>query len=104
MAVKKIGQYETFSLSWLSNKALELKEYVDARPLNLLADRIAYKETKTGGVIPVVIATIEQQRADLSKAVKDYGDISMQIKKLMEEERLKVIETRGDVEIPDIMR
>ena len=104
MAIKKIGTYATFSLSWLSNKAKELMDYVDSRPLNLLSDRIAYKETKAGGVIPVVIATIEQQRADLSKAVKDYADISIQIKKLMDDEKLKSIETRGDIEIPDIMR
>jgi hypothetical protein len=102
MAIKKVSQYDTFSLDWLVNKAEELKQYVDGRPLHLLEDRMAYKETKGGGVIPVVISTIEQQRADLSKAVKDYGEIYNQIKLLKERDQAK-LEKRGGGKVAGIL-
>ena len=102
MAKKQQSTYVDFELEWLENKAAELKKYVDDRPLHELTDRMAYKETKTGGVLPVIISTIEQQRADLSKAVKDYGEILKIVNDIREKEAIK-LEKRGGGKIAGIL-
>ena len=99
---KSKNNYIDFELQWLETKASELKQYIDNRPLHLLVDRMAYKETKAGGVIPVIIATIEAQRADISKAVKDYAEITSSIANLRERESKKV-EVRGGRDLPGVL-
>ena len=75
MASKKANSYIEYELDWLEKKAKDLKAYIDARPFEKLQDRIHYKETKTGGMMPMISATIESQRADLGKDIKEYADI-----------------------------
>ena len=87
--------------AWLKNvenKAIELKKYVDDRPLHELKDRMAYKETKTGGVIPICIANKEAQRKDLTQALKDYAEILKTVEQMREREAAKV-EIRGNGDI-----
>jgi len=102
MAKKQQSTYVDFELEWLENKSRELKAYVDKRPLDELSDRIAWRDTKSGGTIPVVVATIEQQRSDLSKAVKDYGEIIKIVNEVREKESLK-LEKRGGGKIAGIL-
>ena len=45
MAAKKRNTYIDFELSWLENKAKELQQYIDDRPLNDLKDRDFLKQT-----------------------------------------------------------
>ena len=86
MAVKKKNTYIDFELSWLEQKALELRTYIDDRPLEKLKDRDFLKQTAKGGVVHMIAATVEQQRADLGKALKDYTEIISAISQLREQE------------------
>ena len=89
MASKKKNTYIDFELSWLEQKAEELQKYVDDRPLDKLKDRDFLKQTAKGGVVHMIASTIEQQRADLVKALKDYADIISVISQLREQEAKK---------------
>jgi len=84
-----------YELEFLDEKLKELKEYIQANPFNSLADRMAYKETKTGGVIPICIANKEAQRKDLTQALKDYAEILRTVESMREKESQKS-QVRGD--------
>jgi hypothetical protein len=86
MGTKKKNTYVDFELEWLENKAYELKQYIDDRPLNELKDRDFFKQTSKGGVVHMIAATVEQQRADLAKALKDYTEVIAAIAQLREQE------------------
>jgi len=86
MATKKKNTYIDFELEWLEQKAEELKQYIDERPLNGLKDRDFLKQTAKGGVVHMIAATVEQQRADLGKALKDYTEVIGAISQLREQE------------------
>ena len=86
MASKKKNTYIDFELEWLELRAKELKDYIDARPLDKLKDRDFLKQTAKGGVVHMIAATVEQQRADLGKALKDYTEIIGAMAQLREQE------------------
>ena len=94
MATKKINliQYE---LEFLETKLQELRDYIESNPFSSLQDRMAYKETKNGGAIPICIANKEAQRKDLTQALKDYVEILQSVDKLRSAEEAKV-ELRGN--------
>jgi hypothetical protein len=98
MAVRKQQSYIEYELKFLEEKLVELKQYIQDNPFNKLADRMAYKETKGGGVIPICVANKEAQRKDLTQALKDYADILRTVDAMREKEEAKV-EIRGNVEI-----
>lgn len=89
MAVKKKNTYIDFELGWLEQKCKELKQYIDDRPLEKLKDRDFLKQTAKGGVVHMIAATVEQQRADLGKALKDYTEIVSAIAQLREQEAMR---------------
>ena len=89
MATKKINTYIGQELEWLEGKANELKQYVDDRPFHKLTDRIHFKETKNGGAMPMISATIESQLAALTKALKEYADIIRVVNDMREQEDKK---------------
>jgi hypothetical protein len=87
-----------YELVFLEKQLQELKEYIESNPYSTLADRMAYKETRAGGVIPICIANKETQRKDLTQALKDYAEILRTVDAMREKEENK-IETRGKTEI-----
>lgn len=87
-----------YELEFLENKLQELKEYIEANPFSQLTDRMAWKETKGGGAIPICIANKEAQRKDLTQALKDYAEILRTVDSMREKEDSKV-EIRGKGEI-----
>ena len=97
MATKKVNLIE-YELEFLEMKLQELKEYIECNPFSSLQDRMAYKETKSGGVIPICIANKEAQRKDLTQALKDYVEILQSVDKLRTAEEAKV-EVRGKGEL-----
>lgn len=101
MATKKVNYIE-MELEWLEMKAEELRAYCDANPVTKLTDRIAYKETRGGGVMPMVIATIEQQIKSIRETLQDYIKIIEAVEKLREKEVTKKTLTRGDQELTPI--
>ena len=101
--VKKKELFIEYELEFLETKLLELKDYIEANPFNKLADRMAYKETKAGGVIPIVVANKEAQRKDLTQALKDYAEILKTVDSMRASEQAKK-EARGQGDVPERMR
>jgi hypothetical protein len=58
---KKANNYITAELDFAEEQLASWKEYVLSNPFPTLKDRVELKQTKTGGVIPMVVSTIEQQ-------------------------------------------
>lgn len=98
MATSKKALLVEYELEFLETKLKELKEYIEANPFSKLEDRMAYKETKAGGVIPICIANKEAQRKDLTQALKDYAEILRTVDAMREKEESKV-EVRGKGEL-----
>lgn len=99
MAVKKKELLIEYELEFLETKLKELKDYIQANPYSELADRMAYKETRNGGVIPICIANKEAQRKDLTQALKDYAEILRTVESMRDKEEAKK-ESKGNLAIP----
>jgi len=102
MATRKKELLIEYELEFLESKLVELKEYIEANPFSTLADRMAYKETKGGGVIPICVANKEAQRKDLTQALKDYAEILQTVKSMREKEDMKKTAVRGDANLSPI--
>jgi hypothetical protein len=98
MALKKTTYINT-ELDWAEQQLSSWKEYVDANPLHLLKDRIEWKPTAKGGMLPMVIASIEAQGKFVQETMKNYLALLEQVDKLREKEEAKKIETRGGQEL-----
>ena len=98
MATTKKALLIEYELEFLESKLDELKQYIEANPFSTLDDRMAWKETKGGGTIPICIANKEAQRKDLTQALKDYADILRTVDSLREREQNK-IEVRAGKEL-----
>jgi len=99
MATSKKLNYIEFELDWLEGKAEELRSYCDSHPITSLTDRIQFKETRNGGVMPMVVSTIETQIKAIRDTLQDYIKIIEAIEKLREKEASKKMITRGDQEL-----
>jgi uncharacterized protein YlxP (DUF503 family) len=98
MAVKK-NTYVSAELDWAEEQLASWKQYVDANPLHELKDRIEWKPTAKGGMLPMVIASIEAQGKFVQETMKNYLALLEQVDKLREKEDAKKIETRGGQEL-----
>lgn len=87
-------------LEWAEQRLKEWKEYVDAHPLVDLQDRVSYKETKGGGMIPMVIASIEQQGKFIQETMKNYLALLKEVDLMREKEEEKATK-RGKGAIND---
>lgn len=97
MAVKK-DVYINTELDWAEQQLSSWKAYVDAHPLHELTDRIEWKPTSKGGLIPMVIASIEAQGKFIQETMKNYLSLLEVVNNLREKEQSK-IETRGKAEL-----
>jgi len=97
MAVKK-SNYINTELDWAEEQLVSWKAYVDANPLHLLKDRIEWKPTAKGGMIPMVIASIESQGKFIQDTMKNYLSLLEVVNNLREKEEAKIA-TRGNAEI-----
>ena len=98
MAIAKKASYIEYELQFLEEKLNELKKYIQNNPFDTLSDRMAYKETKGGGLIPICVANKEAQRKDLTQALKDYAEILRTVDAMREKEEAK-IDVRGNIEL-----
>jgi len=103
MATPKKALLIEYELEFLETKIEELKQYIQDNPFSELKDRMAWKETKGGGAIPICIANKEAQRKDLTQALKDYAEILRTIDSLREKEESKK-EARGSASVPHRMQ
>jgi hypothetical protein len=90
-------------LEWAEQQLSSWKAYVDANPLHQLTDRIEWKPTSKGGMLPMVIASIENQGKFIQDTMKNYLSLLEVVDKLREKEEAKK-EARGSASVPDRMR
>ncbi len=94
MANPKKTTYINAELDWAEQQLASWKQYVDDNPMHELKDRIEWKPTSKGGMLPMVIASIEQQGKFIQETMKNYLALLEVVDKLREKEDAKV-EVRG---------
>lgn len=103
MAIKK-NTYISVDLEWAESKLQEWKDYINANPFHQLKDRIEWKPTSKGGMLPMVIATIESQIKCVRDTMKEYLAMLEVVDKLRAAEEHKKKEAKGTSDIPERMR
>ena len=98
MATTKKTTYINAELDWAEEQLSSWKQYVDANPLHQLKDRIEWKPTSKGGMLPMVIASIEAQGKFIQETMKNYLALLEVVDKLRKIEEAKV-EVRGNGEL-----
>src|SRR3990172_483949 len=96
---KKQNNYISTELDWAEEQLASWKQYVDKNPLHELKDRIEWKPTAKGGMLPMVIASIESQGKFIQDTMKNYLSLLEVVEKLREKEEQKKIEARGKGEV-----
>jgi hypothetical protein len=100
---KKANNYITAELDFAEEQLASWKEYVLSNPFPTLKDRVELKQTKTGGVIPMVVSTIEQQGKFLQDTMKNYLALLEIVNNLRDKEEAKK-EARGSGSVPPRMQ
>jgi len=90
--------YVNTELDWAEEQLSSWKQYVDANPLHTLKDRIEWKPTAKGGMMPMVVASIESQGKFIQDTMKNYLALLEVVDKLRSAEEAKV-EVRGNAEL-----
>lgn len=90
--------YINTELDWAEEQLASWKQYVDANPMHELKDRIEWKPTSKGGMLPMVIASIESQGKFIQETMKNYLALLEVVDKLRKVEEAKV-EVRGNGEM-----
>lgn len=98
MAKTTKATYVNAELDWAEQQLASWKAYVDANPMHELKDRIEWKPTSKGGVMPMVVASIEAQGKFIQETMKNYLALLEVVDKLREKEEAKV-EVRGNGEL-----
>jgi hypothetical protein len=98
MAVRKTT-YIDVELDWAETQLASWKQYVDANPLHELKDRIEWKPTAKGGMLPMVIASIESQGKFVQETMKNYLSLLKEVDVMREKQEAKKVETRGGAEL-----
>lgn len=101
MATKK-NIYISTELDWAEKQLKTWQNYVDNNLIDKLKDRIEMKLTAKGGVILMVISSIEQQIKSIQETMKNYLSLLEVIKNLREKEDAKQVAARGDNDITDM--
>jgi hypothetical protein len=102
MAVRK-NTYIDVELEWAEEQLHSWKQYVDANPLHELKDRIEWKPTAKGGLLPMVIASIESQGKFIQETMKNYLLLLKEVDQMREKEESKK-EARGSASVPHRMQ
>jgi hypothetical protein len=98
MAKNTKTTYINTELDWAEEQLVTWRAYVDANPMHELKDRIEWKPTAKGGMLPMVIASIESQGKFIQETMKNYLALLEVVDKLRSVEEAKV-EVRGKVEM-----
>ncbi len=99
MATAKKSTFIDVELSWAEQRLAEWKEYVDAHPLASLEDRVQMKQTARGGVMPMVVASIESQGKFIQDTMKNYLALLQEVDKMRQIEDAKKVQARGNQDI-----
>lgn len=96
MATKKNSFINT-ELEWAEEQLSSWKKYVDTHPLHELKDRIEWKPTSKGGMMPMVVASIEQQGKFIQDTMEKYLRLLAVVDELREKEAEKQEKRGGGV-------
>lgn len=99
MATKK-QLYINTELEWVESKLKEWKQYIDDNPFQAMRDRIEYKPTAKGGVMPMVVASIEAQITSVRNTMKEYVTLLDQVNKMREVDEDKKKDVKGGAPRP----
>lgn len=102
MAAKK-NVFIDVELEWAEAQLTSWKAYVDANPLHELKDRIEWKPTAKGGMLPMVVASIEQQGKFIQETMKNYLALLKEVDNMRAAEEAKK-EARGSGSVPHRMQ
>lgn len=91
--------YINAELQWAEEQLSTWKQYIDANPLHEMKDRIEWKPTAKGGLLPMVIASIEAQGKFIQETMKNYLALLEVVDKLREKEEAKK-QARGSGSVP----
>ena len=97
MATNKTTYINT-ELQWAEEQLQSWKEYIDDHPLHTMTDRIKNKSTANGGVIPLVVASIEAQGKFIQETMKNYLALLEVVDNLRSKEEAKIT-PRGNVKL-----
>ena len=95
--------YINTELQWAEEQLHSWKKYIDDNPLHKMKDRIKNKTTANGGIIPLVVASIEAQGKFIQETMKNYLALLEVVDRLREKEEAKK-EARGNSEVPPRMQ
>ena len=102
MAITK-KVYTNTELDWAEQQLTTWKTYIDNNPISELKDRIEWKPTSKGGMLPMVIASIEAQGKFIQETMKNYLALLEVVDKLRNQEEA-VKEARGKGTVPTRMQ
>lgn len=102
MAKKEI--YIEAELEWANTRLEEWRDYIDANPFDKIIDRVEWKPTAKGGLIPMVIASKEAQIKCIRDTLKEYLLLLKSVNEMREAEEKKQEFARGGQDIPYRMR
>ena len=100
--IKKTTYINT-ELEWAEAQLKSWKAYVDANPLHELKDRIEWKPTAKGGMMPMVVASIEAQIKCVRDTMKEYLLLLEQVEKMRQAEEHKKKDVKGGADRPSRM-
>lgn len=101
MATKK-QLFIEMELEWAEEQLASWKAYIDCHPFEELKDRVEMKPTARGGLMPMVIASIEQQGKFLQETLKNYLALLKEVN-LMRADEASAKEAKGGSFIPHRM-
>lgn len=88
MAASK-NKFIKVELDWAELQLETWKNYIDKHPFETMEDRVKWKETKNGGALPIVIASIESQQKNIRDTMKDYLSLLEIVDRLRSAEQAK---------------
>ena len=91
-------------LDWLEKKFKEMRDTIDATPMNKIDDRKEMAFTPKGIPYEKIVATREQQWAAYQKLLKEIFDILPKLKQLREENQAANIEMKGGAAVNSLMK
>ena len=97
------NNYITAELNWAEEQLASWKAYIDKNPLHEMKDRIEWKPTARGGMLPMVIASIEAQGKFIQETMKNYLALLEVVDRLREKEQVKK-QARGNSDVPPRMQ
>jgi len=95
--------YINTELDWAESQLSTWREYIDNNPLHEMKDRIEWKPTAKGGMLPMVIASIEAQGKFVQETMKNYLALLEVVDRLREKENAAKV-ARGASVVPHRMQ